>query len=1124
MTQPNAQVFQFPAAVASPVVRLTVISAAPGGGTGEKVISTDGSKTTAHIETGFATIHEAPLFDLLDRDFAGNECLTPGAPIGLTPGQSAAIMPQNRASGGATARTNKAFGFEVGAPGVLVIDNDPKGAHEAVPAILFHDPAALRQLIATVCPGVLNAAAVAGPSSSCGDVVDAAGNVVSGSRGSHLYVPVKNQADLPRALKALADRLILSGHGSAFITKSGAIQVRTPIDASLGQPSRLVFRAPARLAEGLHWKHRPDRVKWTGGLLDTETEISDLSKDERAKLLSIVAEIKAKAGDMSAQRREARRVERPDLSDLQRVGEDEYGSPIFQLRGPERVEFMDGTAATAIEIAKNVARYQEKTCRDVEDPDYGGGAQKGIVYGRMIFSQAHGGVVYLLPNESGEVLMEKARAAGIEFKGFDANMSLAPPPPAAPQPVSVPDFAALASRAPIAPTVSTVAPPSPGLKLEFPDLTGVRSIDEIKSAAVADGIERSLSNADKLGINALTKEATKLMDQAATLDQKAQKKIRSLVMKIAAKNIAMGRAIKKAAESDAKKAYALQTQAMVDGPALSAALEGVGHTMESAMELWERTIFAAADREAEDAERDRAPKLCGVPLLPRRLAPPDNGDVSLSGIVLYEFVGRVAGGDFNRIAFVEGKTWVCRAPANVWEAIEDGELLERINSLNGLERVNEKGESVSYVMSRRGIDNITKNVREFLTPPVAEKFFDVAPDDEASLSLTDGQLMIRKDGFFEYARRVPEHRVRHVLPAKCAEVLAAISSGPLASAPLLSTLLDGSFKNEDDAAVKRQALQEMLSIAVCNVRFPDPALLVLQGEDAANGKSQFQTLAVSLMPPSSTATYNPCGSESRFALQNASGKRLLYYADLPMAGVRADELKMICDRSQMSCERKNKDAFDFVHYGLTMFGTNHALKPTSRHADNGFLRRLNIVKFNRVIPEGERVADIGKRIAEEEAVNAIAWFAMGASNIVRNGGKLSNEVRELFASVRDDAAAEADPIYAYIRQQVQLLSGDDVENVPATPTAAAHTAFQTWAKNENNRIAGDITRDAFTRRMGIALRRLTGTECAVRINGHVGRGFAGIKIEGATPIAAPAAICFGFKAPPAAFVFPPASH
>ncbi|WBU53018.1 hypothetical protein [Paracoccus sp. SCSIO 75233] len=46
--------------------------------------------------------------------------------------------------------------------------------------------------------------------------------------------------------------------------------------------------------------------------------------------------------------------------------------------------------------------------------------------------------------------------------------------------------------------------------------------------------------------------------------------------------------------------------------------------------------------------------------------------------------------------------------------------------------------------------------------------------------------------------------------------------------------------------------------------------------------------------------------------------------------------------------------------------------------DRGIQRRLAVIPFNRTIPVEERIADIGKRIAAEEADLLLAWTVQDA--------------------------------------------------------------------------------------------------------------------------------------------------
>ena len=53
--------------------------------------------------------------------------------------------------------------------------------------------------------------------------------------------------------------------------------------------------------------------------------------------------------------------------------------------------------------------------------------------------------------------------------------------------------------------------------------------------------------------------------------------------------------------------------------------------------------------------------------------------------------------------------------------------------------------------------------------------------------------------------------------------------------------------------------------------------------------------------------------------------------------------------------------------------------------DPGVKRRLTVIPFNRVIPEEERIRDLGKRIVREEMDLVLAWAVDGLLRVARNG-------------------------------------------------------------------------------------------------------------------------------------------
>ena len=196
-------------------------------------------------------------------------------------------------TGAPLTRSGKHFEFRAGVPGMMVFDLDPKGSDECFPALEYKDPAAYHAALVGICPELGNADAVSHPSGSHGEVTEiATGKVARRSFGTHCRVAVKDQDDIPRALKVAHERAMLAGHLHAFVDKAGNVHLRSIVDAQLGAVARPVFSCPAVVPQGYELRNRPALIHHYGEYFDTRVALPDLSAEERKKLDAKIKERK----------------------------------------------------------------------------------------------------------------------------------------------------------------------------------------------------------------------------------------------------------------------------------------------------------------------------------------------------------------------------------------------------------------------------------------------------------------------------------------------------------------------------------------------------------------------------------------------------------------------------------------------------------------------------------------------------------------------------------------------------------------------------------------------------------------------------------------------------------------
>ena len=199
-------------------------------------LDTDGKleKTpAAAMSRGTATVHPvASGSDLkaLIEQMQPHEALALGVPIN---GNQVSRIVTNRALGQPTdaiARTLRHFGFRNHHEGWMLIDADlgrcPKSLAQRI------EQEGIVAVLADIVPEIASADTVVRPSTSAKLTNAESGEPIIGSRGVHMYVRVKDAADIPRAIKALFDKLLLAELGWIEISKAGSRLLRAPVDAT----------------------------------------------------------------------------------------------------------------------------------------------------------------------------------------------------------------------------------------------------------------------------------------------------------------------------------------------------------------------------------------------------------------------------------------------------------------------------------------------------------------------------------------------------------------------------------------------------------------------------------------------------------------------------------------------------------------------------------------------------------------------------------------------------------------------------------------------------------------------------------------------------------------------------
>lgn len=186
-------------------------------------------------------------------------------------GVSGLVATDKKRQGDEVARTRKFFAFPAGQPGILCLDYDaPKEG-----SVFSRDE--LIGILDEVAPGITSASWVWLP--SAGSCILRDGEELIGIRGQRILAFVDDASDIPRAGKALIDRLWLSGRGEISLSASGSMLERTIFDGCVWAPEHLDFIGGS-VVEAPLTQDRGDPVVHEGGFADTRHCLPDLSEVE----------------------------------------------------------------------------------------------------------------------------------------------------------------------------------------------------------------------------------------------------------------------------------------------------------------------------------------------------------------------------------------------------------------------------------------------------------------------------------------------------------------------------------------------------------------------------------------------------------------------------------------------------------------------------------------------------------------------------------------------------------------------------------------------------------------------------------------------------------------------------
>jgi P4 family phage/plasmid primase-like protien len=401
-----------------------------------------------------------------------------------------------------------------------------------------------------------------------------------------------------------------------------------------------------------------------------------------------------------------------------------------------------------------------------------------------------------------------------------------------------------------------------------------------------------------------------------------------------------------------------------------------------------------------------------------------------------EIAGRVAADLKCRLGEVvqdEGEFW--HHNGRHWEAIPVETLWRAVFAYDGALFETPTGELSNVKLGKGRVESILTCMQPLLR---RRRFFAEAA---VGINCASGFITIAQDGTPCLVPHSPDHRQRHVLVGHWP----CEFSVEVRTASLLTRLLEGCFKDDEDRSAKIDLLAEVAGLAALGMatRIVQPKALVLVGKQAENGKSQILAMLRSLLLKAAVSAISPAQFADRTFVCHLAGKLLNTPDELAGTDTIASEtFKQVITGEPITARDVYRSAFEFEPRAQHVFATN-TLPSFKGGMDRGVRRRLMVLTFVRVIPREERLERIGSRIGEEEADLLLDWAVRGASRVIATQ---SFTTPASSAEALNDWMCSSDPVLAW-------LESDEVEYqqnnfIPESKVSVAHDKFLRWAIEE----------------------------------------------------------------------------
>jgi phage/plasmid-associated DNA primase len=411
-----------------------------------------------------------------------------------------------------------------------------------------------------------------------------------------------------------------------------------------------------------------------------------------------------------------------------------------------------------------------------------------------------------------------------------------------------------------------------------------------------------------------------------------------------------------------------------------------------------------------------------------------------SDVEIAELVARDIEGELGNIVFADGGFHYFGKTH--WISIDEALLHRWVHLYDGAQY---STPDATVCAVRLGRSRVKSVISEMSVRRAEPNFFAGA---QVGVNCASGFILFGLDGKPRLEPHHPNHRCRHVIAGywQPGTVMEEPPEGTL-----LHKLMFGVFKGDMDATDKRKLIAEACASAATGyaTKLRRPRAVVLLGESAENGKSQILELSRRALPPSAVSAISAAKLSDQTFIVSLVGKQLNATDELSSAAaIAGDTFKRSITGEPMEGRDVYKSKVEFRPVAQHIYSVN-ALPRFSGGIDRGVRRRLCVVQFNRVIPDEERVEDIGKRIAEEEPDILLSWIVTAATRLIQQ--------REFTAPASSESVMRKwlnhDPVVSWADARIEPpVPGYEKE----IKSRDAYSKFRAWAIEEGFKEA-DIT-------------------------------------------------------------------